>query len=46
MFVGSSGVLGGMLSFSSVLSMPVVLDQLVPRLAAAVDGDPATPSSG
>jgi iron complex transport system substrate-binding protein len=29
-------------SFPSVLSMPVLLKELVPRLAAAVDGDPAT----
>lgn len=29
-------------SFSSVLSLPVVLDGLVPRIAAALDGDPAT----
>ncbi|HYD09176.1 MAG TPA: iron-siderophore ABC transporter substrate-binding protein [Acidimicrobiales bacterium] len=29
-------------SFSSVLSLPALLDTLVPKLAAAVDGDPAT----
>jgi iron complex transport system substrate-binding protein len=34
--------LGGAASFSSVLSLPFVLEQLVPRLAAALDGDPAT----
>ncbi|MGQ0679805.1 MAG: iron-siderophore ABC transporter substrate-binding protein [Actinomycetota bacterium] len=34
--------LGAALSFSSVLSLPFVADQLTPRLAAAVDGDPAT----
>lgn len=32
----------GAASFSSVLSLPALLDSLVPRLAAAVDGDPAT----
>ncbi|ADB30422.1 periplasmic binding protein [Kribbella flavida DSM 17836] len=32
----------GATSFVSVLSLPIVLDQLVPKLAAAVDGDPAT----
>ncbi|WP_350278625.1 ABC transporter substrate-binding protein [Kribbella sp. HUAS MG21] len=32
----------GATSFVSVLSLPIVLDQLVPRLAAAVDGNPAT----
>ncbi|HEY8527967.1 MAG TPA: iron-siderophore ABC transporter substrate-binding protein [Acidimicrobiales bacterium] len=35
--------LGGATSFGTVLSLPVLLDQLVPMLAAAVDGDPATP---
>ena len=29
-------------SFDSVLSIPVLLDRLVPQLAQAVDGDPAT----
>ncbi|TWD81899.1 iron complex transport system substrate-binding protein [Kribbella amoyensis] len=32
----------GATSFVSVLSLPIVLEQLVPKLAAAVDGDPAT----
>ncbi|MFK4088632.1 iron-siderophore ABC transporter substrate-binding protein [Kribbella sp. NPDC020789] len=32
----------GATAFVSVLSLPIVLDQLVPRLAAAVDGNPAT----
>jgi hypothetical protein len=27
-----------------VLSMPTLLKELVPRLAAAADGDPATPT--
>ena len=30
--------------FSSPLSLPFVLEALVPRLAAAVDGDPTTPT--
>ena len=34
--------LSGALSFGSILSLPFVLDELVPRLAAAVDGDPET----
>lgn len=34
--------LNGAISFASVLSLPIVLDGLVPRLAAALDGDPAT----
>jgi iron complex transport system substrate-binding protein len=32
----------GASSFVSVLSLPIVLDQLVPKLAAAVDGNPTT----
>jgi iron complex transport system substrate-binding protein len=34
--------LGGATSFVTVLSLPFLLDGLVPMLAAAVDGDPAT----
>lgn len=34
--------LSGTLSFGTVLSLPFLLDELVPRLAAAVDGDPDT----
>lgn len=33
----------GALTFGSVLSLPVALDELLPRIAAAIDGDPATP---
>jgi iron complex transport system substrate-binding protein len=36
-------VLAAGLAFISVLSLPFVIDRLVPLLAAAVDGDPATP---
>ena len=32
----------GAASFSSVLSLPYLLDTLVPKLAAAADGDPTT----
>ena len=32
----------GALSFSTVLSLPFALDKVVPRLAAAIDGDPST----
>lgn len=39
----SDPVLGGAWSFSSVLSIPFLLEALEPKLAAAVDGDPATP---
>lgn len=34
--------LSGALSFGSVLSLPFAFDGLVPRLAAAIDGDPET----
>jgi iron complex transport system substrate-binding protein len=37
---------GGAASFSSVLSLPYFLDSFVPKVAAAVDGDPATPVEG
>ena len=35
----------GATSFQSVLSIPVLLEGLVPRMSAAVDGDPATPTT-
>lgn len=41
-FLEDNGALGSALSHSTVLSLPLLLDELVPRLAAAVDGDPAT----
>lgn len=41
-FAGSTDPLYGALSFSTVLSLPYAVDELVPLLAAAVDGDPAT----
>jgi iron complex transport system substrate-binding protein len=34
--------LGAATSFVTVLSLPLLLDKLVPQLAAAADGDPAT----
>jgi iron complex transport system substrate-binding protein len=30
------------MSFVTVLSLPYLIDEVVPMLAAAVDGDPAT----
>ena len=30
------------MTFGSVLSLPAALTEMVPRLAAALDGDPAT----
>lgn len=32
----------GSLTFGSVLSLPVALDEMVPRIATAIDGDPGT----
>lgn len=37
-----TSALGGATSFVSVLSLPYLLDGLVPQLEAAIDGDPAT----
>lgn len=34
------------LAFISVLSLPFVLEELVPSLAAAIDGNPATTADG
>lgn len=42
MFLRRADPLQGALSFSTVLSLPYVIDELVPKLAAAVDGDPGT----
>jgi len=41
-FLTEKGELYDATNVVSVLSLPIVLEQLVPKLAAAVDGDPAT----
>ncbi|GGX43320.1 iron-siderophore ABC transporter substrate-binding protein [Streptomyces fructofermentans] len=41
-FVAETGDFGNSVSFVSVLSLPYMLDRLVPQLAAAVDGDKST----
>ncbi|GAA1502546.1 iron-siderophore ABC transporter substrate-binding protein [Sphaerisporangium rubeum] len=41
-YVKETGDYGNAFSFVSPLSLPYTLDRLVPQLAAAVDGDPAT----
>ncbi|XVV16465.1 iron-siderophore ABC transporter substrate-binding protein [Actinoplanes sp. CA-131856] len=41
-FLEDEELLGGATSFISPLSLPFLLDGLVPQLAAAVDGNPAT----
>lgn len=35
-------VMSGALTWSTVLSVPLAIDQLIPMIVAAVDGDPAT----
>jgi iron complex transport system substrate-binding protein len=42
-FVGETTDYGAALSFGTVLSLPYAVERLTPQLAAAVDGDPATP---
>jgi iron complex transport system substrate-binding protein len=42
-YLENEELLGGATSFITVLSLPFLLEGLVPQLAAAVDGDPATP---
>ena len=41
-FIPESGTLYEATSFISVLSIPLLVDELVPKLASAADGDPAT----
>jgi iron complex transport system substrate-binding protein len=45
-FLAEKGDLYEATSFVSVLSIPLLMEQLVPRLAAAADGDPSTPTDG
>jgi iron complex transport system substrate-binding protein len=41
-YLPETGTLYEATSFISVLSIPLLIDELVPKLAAAADGDPAT----
>ena len=41
-FIGDNEPLGGAFSFVSVLSLPYMLDNFVPMMKRAIDGDPAT----
>jgi iron complex transport system substrate-binding protein len=43
-FLAEDGTLYEATSFISVLSIPLLVDELVPKLAAAADGDPSTPT--
>lgn len=43
-FLAEKGTLYEATSFISVLSIPLLMEELVPRLAAAADGDPSTPT--
>lgn len=42
LYLPERSVANGVMTFSSVLSLPQALEELVPRFAAVVDGDPAT----
>jgi iron complex transport system substrate-binding protein len=42
LFFGLTDPVYGALSFSTVTSLSYLVDQLVPQLVAAADGDPAT----
>ncbi|GAA4735334.1 iron-siderophore ABC transporter substrate-binding protein [Phytohabitans rumicis] len=42
-YIDETGDYGNAISFVSALSLPYVLERLVPQLAAAADGNPATP---
>ncbi|MBL7256846.1 iron-siderophore ABC transporter substrate-binding protein [Paractinoplanes lichenicola] len=42
LYVENNEEVGAATSFISVLSLPYLLDKLVPQMAAAVDGDPST----
>jgi len=42
LFYETNSLIAGALSFSSPLSLPYLLENYVPQMAAAVDGDPAT----
>ena len=44
--VFTDGVLAGAIYFTSLLSLPYVLDKLVPMLERAVKGDPSTVPAG
>ncbi len=41
-FLAEKGALYEATSFISVLSIPLLVDELVPKLGAAADSDPAT----
>ena len=41
-FVDGDSPVSGALAYGSVLSLPYALEQLLPALQAAADGDPAT----
>lgn len=45
-FLDVNGQLAGAMSFSSVLSLPYLLDDFVPMLETAIDGNPKTEISG
>jgi iron complex transport system substrate-binding protein len=42
LFLPEMSLANGAIKFSSLLSLPIALDEVVPRLAAVADGDPET----
>lgn len=41
-FMPEMSLVNGAITFSTLLSLPKALDEIVPRIAAAIDGDPET----
>ncbi|MGH3088550.1 MAG: iron-siderophore ABC transporter substrate-binding protein, partial [Rubrobacteraceae bacterium] len=42
LFLPEMSLANGAITFSSLLSLPIALDEMVPRIAEAIDGDPDT----
>jgi iron complex transport system substrate-binding protein len=42
LFLPEMSLVNGAITFSSLLSLPIALDEMVPRIASAIDGDPNT----
>ncbi len=42
LFLPEMSLVNGAITFSSLLSLPIAFDEMVPRIASAIDGDPET----
>lgn len=42
LFLPEMSLVNGAITFSSLLSLPIALEEMVPRIASAIDGDPNT----